>query len=200
VILNPKLSNMASNMSLKFQDLLTFLGEPSVLESFAHFCGRSGMEYMDVETKIYHDQNFALFQLSRVPRRIETTTKTFCGIHFNGAHFKGIESGDVRVIYDSYVAGLQLPQTNNFCQSYATMLWAIHGDLTKEVNGHTFIPGDYVGNIQKMSQLWLDWFSVQDKKWLKQVSAGFNMNEIKLTLKQMIADKNVARDLSSSKQ
>jgi hypothetical protein len=104
-----------------------------------------------------------------------------------------------------------LDKSNNFCQSFATYIWAKRGDIAP------FIPGQYVNNVKLMSQIWLDYFnSILNgsnptlKSWLieslKEGSIGskqkgwgeFTRTEIIDTLIRLVNDESFRTQFSTS--
>jgi len=157
----------------EFQPIIDAFGSENILENFALFLGRD-----NINTIIsgYEDDNGNI--ASRIRIATGEIPKNFSGVVFDGAHWKGYESKRAnvpRVVYDSYMTGLQIEKTMNFCQSYATFLWAQEGNLHFNKHGLniTFQPGKYVENVKKMATLWLAWFDYVDtleggKVWLSQ--------------------------------
>jgi len=124
-----------------FQNVISGVAAPPILEEFTKYLGRDGVEIITEGTK-------------RSTRQVNVPAG-FSGLAFDGVHWKGYENG--RVAYNSYSAGLQMENTNNYCQSYAAYLWA------KEGAAEPFIEGDYTNNVKLMSQLWLNFFKDVDR-------------------------------------
>jgi hypothetical protein len=127
-----------SDFDNPLQHLIHAIGDHNILIDFAHFNGREGCEVMEKRSRV-----------SAVPAN-------FSGIAFDGGHWKGYEiqeRGVPRVVYDSYVYGIQQPASNNYCQSFATVLWAKGG-----LGNTVFRPGENVENVKKMSELWISYF------------------------------------------
>jgi len=210
----PREENMGGpiDRSTMFNDMLNTIGDENVLYDFAEFLGRPDAKIIQCSSN-----------LSNLDCRVflrESLTDGFCGLIFDGAHWKGYESKEAngtRIIYDSYPTKLQLSGTNNFCQSYATYLWARKGELTYSDHGLevNFIPEKYTENIQEMAKLWLAWVdnisSVKaGERWLNNsikqgikagdITEGYNVQQLKSTLKEISENDEVARDLSQSKE
>ena len=120
------------------QHLIEAISDEEILEDFAHYNGREDCEILQSRS------------------RVSTVPPEFVGIAYDGGHWKGYEagvSGRKRVIYDSYSLKLQLDKSNNFCQSFATYIWAKRGNIAP------FVPGQYANNVKLMSQIWLNYFN-----------------------------------------
>ena len=200
--------------STMFNDMLQTIGDENVLDNFAEFLGRPDAKF--IKRSKMRDGEWRAFLR-------ESLTDDFCGLVHDGAHWTGYEAKGAngsRIIYNSYTSDLQISGTANFCQSYATYLWARRGELTYSDHGLeiNFAPKEYVHNVKEMSKLWLAWLdnicSFKDgKQWLKNsinhgieeddddnISEGYNPQKLKLTLKEISEDDQVALDLSVSKQ
>jgi hypothetical protein len=165
-----------------FQQLLGVLGTDTILEDFAAQLGRSGCK---VETK---------------GKRIFRRPSGWEGLVFDGAHWKGYD--DDGTVYDSYGQKLQLPGTNNFCQTYACYLWATKGAVPGLAQGR------YADNIQYMSNLWLGYFGQVMKsrdtdlrKWLEDAAGGADTLKGAMdTLERLVKDARLAAEMSQSKE
>ena len=154
-----------------FDPLSNIIGDENVLSNFTGFLGRDDVE-------IYNKSTGG--RSIRIP--ISEIPVDFCGLAFDGTHWKGYEPvrpDGTRIVYDSYKYELQLDGTMNFCQSYAAFLWSNHGKLTcKKYPNIIFVKGDFAKNIQKMAFLWIKWIEYiyedqGDIKWLeKLISEG----------------------------
>jgi hypothetical protein len=180
-----------------FQHLINAIGDEEILTDFAYFNGRSDCQVLQGKS-----------------RSGTVVPPEFSGIAYDGGHWKGYEPlvpGAPRVIYDSYVSGLQIPATNNFCQSYATYIWA------KKGNKSPFISGKFTENAKKMSSIWLDYFNsilksknADMKTWLdKAIKEGskmsvqeghgaFDIKEVMDTLQKLSTDDAYAAEFSTS--
>jgi hypothetical protein len=173
--------SVASNDKI-FQQLLGVLGTDTILEDFAAQLGRSGC---NVETN---------------GKRIFKRPSGWEGLVFDGAHWKGYD--DDGTVYDSYGQKLQLPGTNNFCQSYACYLWATKGAVPG------LAKGKYADNIQHMSSLWLGYFNKVMKskdaklcKWLEAAAGGADtLKGAMATLERLATDAKLAAEMSQSKE
>lgn len=125
--------------SAYFMNLIDGVSSPIILKEFADFLGREGI---DIISEVPTDR--------RTTRR-PTVPSNFSGVAFDSAHWKGYENGVMK--YDSYLSNIQRPATNNYCQSYATYLWAKQGNI------QPFKKGEYAENVMKMSQIWYDFFN-----------------------------------------
>lgn len=188
-----------------YQCFIDFIGTQNILASFAEFLGRP----CNPETNIIIPGGRSL--------RHQRVDASFSGVVFSGAHWKGYENG--RETYDSYVEQIQLPGTMNYCQSFAIYLWASKG----LINPHQkvqLVKGEYVNNVKKISQLWLNFLNElysypAGKTWLdgqiKQLlDAGHCRTEgittvaqfattINNLLTQLISNDAVAREFAQSK-
>lgn len=170
--------------SHQFQNLIDLIGGPELLCHFALFQGRDDCQVFIPDSS------------SRSIRNVKVASD-FTGIAYDGAHWKGYENGVVK--YDSYVSKIQLPKTNNYCQSYATYLWAKRGKMAP------FIPNQYAKNAQLMSKEWLKYFDdtlkyPNLKAWLMREIKGYDLKLAIETLQLIARDINVAREFSTSKE
>jgi hypothetical protein len=184
--------------SADFQFLIDTIGAPNILQDFAYFLGRSDMKVAESPT----DKN-------RVSTRaIKGITMEFSGVGFSGAHWKGYESSKSSnkeniPVYDSYKENIQLPKTNNYCQSYATYLWASKG-LINKTHKVELIAGDYRNNVIKMSNLWLKYFQQKNTAWMQWLlSALINQdkkdhNRIINILNKLTRDESYADEFTKS--
>lgn len=178
------------------QHLIEALGDEEILVDFAEYNGREDCKILQAKTRV-----------SIVP-------PDFVGIAYDGGHWKGYEAlvpGKPRVVYDSYALNLQMPASNNFCQSYATYVWAKHGNIDP------FVPGKLADNVQKMSQIWLNYLNgilkgsnPALKAWLiksldegseesqKKGWGGFTVTEIINTLTRLVDDESFRTQFSTS--
>jgi hypothetical protein len=169
-----------------FQLLIDNVGKTNILESFIDFLGRNDVDF--------YTQPEGL-RATRNPR----VNPDFTGLAFDGAHWKGYENGVVT--YDSYAENVQLPKTNNYCQSYAAFLFASKG-LTNNVHNVTLVPGKYVDNVKIISDLWLKYFtymgSFEDgKDWIN-AATNRNIHKIIGILKELSTNINCASEFSIS--
>ena len=185
----------------EYQPLIEAIGTANVLENFAYTLGRDGLATISGDDS------------GPIASRIRTTNSipdTFSGVAFDGAHWKGYEPkrpDGYRVVYDSYLSNIQLPGTNNFCQAYATFLWARGGALDFKGRKGTgininLVPGRYTDNVMQMAKLWLTWIETMESysdsnKWL--VKAIPNIEMVKRTIKKLSEDRNEASEFSKSK-
>jgi hypothetical protein len=119
-----------------FQALIDAISAKNILYALAEFLGRSDYDPLD--------------DLVQDPKKRASRHRSKAvGLHFTGAHWTGhdIDTNGDDVVYDSYEVGLQLPGTNNYCQSYACYLWANGGRLHNDVIGVTLCPRKYMYNI-----------------------------------------------------
>ena len=179
----PRVINKSVTSSDKiFQQLLGVLGTDTILEDFAAQLGRSGCK---IETS---------------GKRIFRRPSGWEGLVFDGAHWKGYD--DDGTVYDSYGQKLQLPGTNNFCQSYACYLWATKGAIPG------LAKGKYADNIQYMSSLWLDYFGnvmkskdTKLRKWLEAAAGGADtLKGAMETLERLATDAKLAAEMSQSQE
>ena len=180
-----------------FQHLINAISDEEILTDFAEFNGRPNCQVLQGK------------------RRTSTMIPPdFSGIAYDGGHWKGYEPlvlGKPRVIYDSYESGLQIPRTNNFCQSYATYLWAKKGNKTP------FISGKFTENAKKMSSIWSAYFNsilkgknAELKAWLtnailegnkmsiQEGHGSFDIKEVLTTLEKLSSDDSYAATFSTS--
>ena len=127
--------------------------------------------------------------------------KDFTGLAFDGAHWKGYENGVLT--YDSYATKVQLDKTNNYCQSYAAFLFASRG-LTNHKHKVTLVPGSYVDNVKKLSDLWLKYFAYMESfkegtKWIIEATEG-KIDEIIKILKELSTKFECASEFSTSRE
>jgi hypothetical protein len=176
-----------------FQSVINFVGSKNVLEEFLFFLGREKAGFIAKKPK----------EEQRATRQVKVPPG-FTGLAYDGAHWKGYEDGNV--VYDSYASGIQVPRTNNFCQSYAGFLYASRG-LANKKHGVALVPGDYANNVKKISLLWLKFFDYMETrqgghKWLVDSSEGIpgGIELIIATLRQLSADDAVAAEFSASKE
>lgn len=188
----------------EFQPLIDALGEENVLDSIAHdMLGREGMKV------ISPDGN-----LSALERRLGSHVPSdFSGVVYKSGHWLGYEPEVVppRTVYNSYKTNLQQPGTSNFCQSFATFLWARRGDFSfqdSDVN-ITFVPGEYARNVQKMATLLLAWIrrmssDSESKAWLRNTfkSDEYNakLEDLVHTLQRLAADVDYAKEFSEAEE
>jgi hypothetical protein len=178
------------------QHLIEALGDEEILDDFAEFNGRDGCQFLQSN------------------KRVSIVPLTFSGVAYDGGHWKGYEAaipGKQRTVYDSYVANLQMSASNNFCQSFATYMWAKHGNI------QPFVPGKYADNVQKMSQIWIQYFNsilsgsnTNLKTWLvKSLEEGsdisfkkgwgrYTISEILDTLAKLVSDEKFRTQFSTS--
>uniref|UniRef100_A0A6C0L9P8 Uncharacterized protein n=1 Tax=viral metagenome TaxID=1070528 RepID=A0A6C0L9P8_9ZZZZ len=168
----------------EFQPLIDALGEENVLDSIAHdMLGREGMQVITPDGE--------MSALDR--RRASQVPSDFSGVVYKSGHWIGyeVEEGEHRRKYNSYTENLQLPGTSNFCQSFATFLWARRGDFSfqnSELN-ITFVPGEYARNVQKMATLLLAWIhrmsaDASTRKWLRD---NFKSDEYPSSVEQLVS-------------
>jgi len=173
-----------------YQPLIDVIGTENILDSLASMLGREGLLTYGTDTN--SNGNIS----SRIRKANSSIPADFSGVAFDGAHWKGYEPtkpDGTRVVYDSYVYGLQLKGSNNFCQSFATFLWARRGQLSfngppgSEININ-FVPGRFTDNIKQMATLWLAWIETMmsqadSKRWLTQaIPRPYNIQQIKATM------------------
>lgn len=210
----------------KFQKVIDICGDHSLLSDFSYFLSEDNL-FCDILVKNDNDNSLELYTYSKKDykkkkfnasnitmntrnagidnlQKIHPELKEFNGLLFDGAHWKGYEKGKNK--YDSYKYEIQLIGTNNYCQSFACFLWASKGLCNKKHNVQ-LVKNDYSGNIQKISSLWLKYInkimSDNDNKiklWLKNKFIDTSIGEITSILKELIADENLARELSTSKE
>jgi len=190
-------SEIDMDFNTPFQHLINAISDEEILTDFAEFNGRPDCQVLRGKS-----------------RSATVVPPEFCGIAYDGGHWKGYEAlvpGAPRVIYDSYVAGVQIPATNNFCQSYATYIWA------KKGNKAPFISGKFTENAKKMSSIWLAYFNgilksknADMKIWLdKAIKEGskmsvqeghgaFDIKEVMATLQKLSIDDAYAGEFSTS--
>ena len=202
-----------------FNDMLNTIGDETLLYKFAEFLGRPGANF--IQCPIDPIDGKPVKSLEWIAYKREHLTNEFSGLVFDGAHWIGYEPvirrGLKRVEYNSYPRNLQLGGTNNFCQSYATYLWARRGELTYSDHGIeiNFIPGNYTHNIREMAKLWLAWidnmrssndgenlikYSIQDGINEGAVSEGYDIEKLRSMFEEISENDEVARDLSQSKE
>jgi len=201
-----KFGEIDTTLHSTFQPLIDAIGSENILESFASMLGREGLVSYGVS-----DDSMGI--ASRIRKSTKSIPDDFSGIIYDGAHWKGYEvtqPDGSRIVYDSYASDLQLPGSNNFCQSYATFLWARKEDLSfKGIDGSDidihFIPGDYTGNVKQMASFWLAWIetmssSNDERKWLtKAIPAPFNIKMLKETMEKLsLNDKEASAFATSS--
>jgi hypothetical protein len=166
---------MMRDYSNDFQNLIDLVGTDTLLMGFATYLAPNS-EPVDIYIK-GDEEGVRMTRQVRVP-------DTFSGVAFDGAHWKGYVHG--KCMYNSY-QDLQKPGTNNYCQSYATYLWAHKGGLGN------FVKNDYVGNVQKMSKLWLDFLKT------KRTHSREMKHAIK-TLSEIVSNRSVATEFANSKE
>lgn len=173
-----------------YQPLIDVIGTGNILDSLASMLGREGLQTYGTDTN--SNGNIS----SRIRKANSAIPAAFCGVAFDGAHWKGYEPtkpDGSRVVYDSYAYGLQLRGSNNFCQSFATFLWARRGNLSfRGVPGSeidiNFVPGRFTDNIKQMATFWLAWIETMmahadSKRWLTQaIPRPYNIQQIKSTM------------------
>ena len=191
-----------TDLHASYQPLIDAIGTENILESFAYALGREGLKFIGQV-----DDNLPI--ANRV-RKVGSIPPDFSGVAFDGAHWKGYEPtrpDGSRTIYDSYAQNIQLPGSNNFCQSYATFLWARKGNLHFEgpdIN-IKLIPGEYAYNVKQMSLVWLSWVETMSQfkdsaEWLKKaIPPPFNIKQIKSTLMKLSKDDSEAAKFSISR-
>jgi len=195
------ITEIDTNMHKDYQPLIDAIGADNILESFAEFLGRDGL---DVDDNTGASGNIA----SRIRKSSNSIPADFSGVVYDGAHWKGYESKNSngsRVVYDSYAYDLQLSGSNNFCQSYATFLWATKGALNFDGpmgSSIHFVKGEYTNNVKKMASLWLAWFddmrgNNSTSRWLNK-AIPFNIPKIQATLKKLSEDDNEAAIFAKS--
>lgn len=190
-------SEIDMDFNTPFQHLINAISDEEILTDFAEFNGRPDCQVLQGK------------------RRTSTVIPPdFCGIAYDGGHWKGYEAlvpGKPRVIYDSYESGLQIPATNNFCQSYATYLWAKRG------NKSPFVSSKFTENTKKMSSIWSAYLNsilkgknAELKTWLiNAISEGnkmsmqeghgsFDIKEVMNTLQKLSTDDEYAAGFSMS--
>ena len=185
---NSELNNIkgGGKYDVLFQLLIDNVGKTNILESFIYFLGRDNVDFYTQPEDL---------RATRNPR----VKKDFTGLAFDGAHWKGYEDGVVT--YDSYAKDIQLPKTNNYCQSYAAFLFASKGLINNKYNV-TLLPGMYVNNVIIISDLWLKYFthmlSFKDGEiWINEATEG-NIDRIIIILKELITNYECASEFSIS--
>ncbi len=202
-----------TDRTIMFNDMLGTIGDDEILYDFIEFLGRK-------DPKVVQCHGLGIGECKRF--LIDSFTDDFSGIMFKEGHWKGYEPKEPNVdrkdAYDSYKSELQRPRTDNFCQSYAAFLWATQGKYKYSGNGLEieFVPKEYAKNAQKMAKLWLAWVNDICKvkggeEWLNNsiqngidtdvdpISEGYNAQKLKMTLKEISENYEVAEDLSFSK-
>ena len=198
-------SEVNTDRHAEFQELIEAFGVENVLDSFAEFLGREDLKSI---ISSYDDDDGTIASRRRIA--LGEIPDKFSGVTYDGAHWKGYEpkkADTPRVIYDSYTAQLQPEKTMNFCQSYATFLWALRGNLhfnNDDIN-ITFKANEYVENVKKMAMLWLAWFAYQEsfkqgKTWLSRAipQPKFNIARIKHTLRELSTNHAKADEFSKA--
>jgi len=202
-----------------FNDMLNTIGDEKILYKFAEFLGRPGAKFIQCPIDPLDGEPIKSLEWKAFKR--EHLTDDFSGLVFDGAHWIGYEpvigQGLKRVEYNSYPIKLQQSGTNNFCQSYATYLWARRGELTYSDHGLevNFVPRNYVTNVKEMAKLWLAWidnmrsskdgenlikYSIQEGINEGVVSEGYDIEKLRAMFEEISENDEVARDLSTSKQ
>jgi hypothetical protein len=171
-----------------FQLLIDNVGKTNILVSFIEYLGRNGADFHTINEDARATRN------ARV-------NPGFTGLAFDGAHWKGYENGTMK--YDSYQTNIQLPKTNNYCQSYAAFLFASRG-LTNNVHNVTLVPGDYVNNVKKITDLWLKYFNNMGSfpagiKWVNEATE-YKINDILKILHELSSNYACAAEFSQSKE
>ena len=204
-----------------FGDMLATIGNTNILDDFARFLGRP-----DPDIVMCYQSDSPGECVGKEGKALRN--KEFSGLIFKSGHWRGFEPMNAdgnRTIYDSYPTGLQSSGTNNFCQSYATFLWARRGSFEYKNDEYNidikFIPAEYPENIQKMAKLWIGWVDYiytrqGGKKWvngiikngmkkdgdigddLDFIAQGYNIDKFRLTLEKIASDYDIADELSSS--
>jgi hypothetical protein len=187
---NSKLNNIKGGgiYDAYFQLLIDNVGKANILEDFIRFLGRN-------------DVAFHTPKEGARAMRNPGVEKGFTGLAFDGAHWKGYENGVVT--YDSYATNVQLPKTNNYCQSYAAFLFASRG-LTNHKHNVTLVPGRYVDNVKILSELWLIYFAhiksfKEGNKWIIDATEG-KIDEIIKILKELSTIFECASEFSTSRE
>lgn len=117
----------------EFMNLINGISDGGyILPSFARFLGRDGLDPI-IKT-----------------RGGDKIPLDYSGLVYDSGHWTGYENGKEE--YNSYTDNLQIKGTDNYCQSFATYLWAKKGDL------EPFVKGEYIENVQRMSKIWLSYF------------------------------------------
>ena len=142
--------------------LIYTMGTHEVLELFASYLGRDCLLNHTCEIK-------------QAERRTYKPPVGWEGLVYNGAHWKGYDKNGK--LYDSYEQNIQLPKTNNFCQSYACFLWSSHG-LVNEKRGYKLIPGQYVENIITMCNILHDFISSNKQKMIPHMPLISEFDEV----------------------
>jgi hypothetical protein len=168
----------------EFMNLINGISDAGiVLPSFARFLGRDGL-------------------LPIIRRRGDKVPSDYSGIVYNTGHWTGYENGKEE--YNSYTDNLQIKGTDNYCQSFATYLWAKKGDL------EPFVKGEYIENVQRMSKIWLSYFDSIKGAELKEVRNSFeedgpdnpegqNLKAGLITLQKLVEKDYIAQEFSISK-
>lgn len=171
-----------------YQFLIDVLGAENILESFAYFLGRNNCRFIKNDNRIYQTRHV------NIP-------DNFSGLIFTGAHWKVSDNGK---IIDSYSENIQIPKSNNFCQLFATFLWASKGTFNR-IHNVKLTSGDYTNNIKKISELFMKYIDYMEsfatgKKWLMSAIPYKNIGIklIKKELSKLISNNNYAINFSNS--
>ena len=199
-----ELDDLDTEYHPEFQPLIDALGEENVLDSIAHdMLGREGMKVISPNG-----------DLSALERRLGSHVPSdFSGVVYKSGHWLGYEPevDPPRRVYNSYKTNLQQPGTSNFCQSFATFLWATRGEFSfhsSEVN-ITFVPGEYAKNVQKMATLLLAWIrkmssDSESRAWLhntfKSDEYNAKLEDLVHTLQRLAADVDYAKEFSEAEE
>ena len=144
-----------------FGYLIFTMGYKPVLELFAEYLGRNCLEKDKCGIK---GTDFTEND-SPVSRHFKPTDG-WHGLAFDGAHWKGYDADGK--VYNSYNEDVQIPGTNNLCQSFACFLWASKG-LKNHKWGYELKRGEYAGNITTMCRVIHDFVSLNRQKLLEHI-------------------------------
>jgi len=168
----------------EFMNLINGISDAGiVLPAFARFLGRDGL-------------------LPIIKGRGDIVPSDYSGIVYNSGHWTGYENGEE--VYNSYTANLQIKGTDNYCQSFATYMWAKKGITAP------FIEGEYIENVQRMSKIWLSYFDSIMGAELKEIRNSFeedspdnpegqNLKAGLITLQKLIEKADIAHEFATSK-
>lgn len=196
---SPVDNNMEDSKSEQaIQDMLNFLGTDTILEAY--------LDHHRPDEKVQ-------IIMENTGRRGNAKLYNYdYALRFDGVHWKSIDKIDgkspkksakrdetTHVIYDSYKMDLQRQGTNNFCQSYATMLLAHKGNINKL----GFKKGEYTENAQKVAEEWLKFLNIGViKNWIRGDREPIfrKFDSVLKTLKAVTEDRAFATEVANSKE
>jgi hypothetical protein len=176
----------------EMQFVIDALGCPKMLRLLALYLGQENCDVV-LKEEIPNVRN---------TRNLRVPSK-FTGLGFDGVHWKGYVNGKFK--YDSYGFNVQLPGSNNYCQSYACFLWASKG-LKNSKHNTQLVKKQFTKNVMTMSKVWVNCFKSLNKEQSSVMAQSLSELEdskhfdLQTILEKMSADEVYAHEFANSKE